>query len=1203
VLLALIIASAALPVSHVKAVAGPASPNDILSSYVGDLRGFRYVGPLPGNINVTGVLYVPLRDVPLIFYYAQAVSVPGSPLYGTFLSPSQASRLFIPGKELREAEEYLSSHGISVLLVAGSMIVFSGPASRVEKALGASIGVFSNGTESYYAVTEYGGQFPWPVPYISNITGVVLRTPKFLLTSQDLVRLRSLYGVNISYPEEVYPMTSLAGAYNATCLYSLGDEGQRVNVGIVDFYGDPTLYQDIAYYDSLVGLPRANITVVPIGPYDPNLGVLTGWNVEVDLDVEAVHSMAPMAHIYLYVAGGVLPLSAVIAYIDQRDNVSIVSQSFGIPESEFSYYGFSFYYYNVYLADVYYALGAAEGITFLAASGDGGGMGYSAGPVGDVSYPASSPWVLAVGGTTTYLNLYPNGSVSSYYSTAWSAAGFVPYMQNFGGSTGGYSAYEPMPWWQEGVVPTPPQGFPYGRAVPDVSANANIFPGAIMVTEDNETVLAGGTSEASQLTAGLLALVEEYVGHRLGLVAPTLYSLYSNSSTRNAFIPITFGYNIPWAASNGYNLVTGLGAINAGNLARHLSRSGRQGLSIEVLLGNVSQFIASGTTVNVSANITYRDSEVVSGSFTASLELMNGTVAEEPMYFNSTRGLWEASLHVPLNSSGPAFIEVSGSYNGSRASYDVEVFVGYFGNMPLPTPMYPYLPYLGMPLAAFATSPAGTPGNVSMRVDVLRYNPLNNTYTEVYSQPIGLGTSSVNFTASPGYYIIKVSGQAYGLTPIYVGYLMQLFILAPQVLSMPGAVPEGGFIAVEGVPVPPIETTAMVSSQTGFDLFDTMLYGSNVTVSLVSPAGGSVASSQVPLTASGLYYGLLQVPRQVRPGLYWVLLNASYNSTTLGGLVKGYGVDMIYVGQPLSAQVAALPPIVEEGGRVTVEARITYQNGTPVRYGLFSATILPASLRQFYENASQQVEVPLYYNSTLGLWVGQAYLPGPSSIGNASPFEVGKGEEWYIVVTGVSPFGDVLAYSQASVVEGRVVYYANEVLSPPFEAAGAMFNNVTIEGYSGNITWSYFKGVNHIDNGTLGLEFDDVEGELIIYDSVVTMSYVSANEVVLIDSRLYLRYSSVGRLILGPGSNYTSSYSTVGSVGGQYQIARITGWVPQRSAALPSSRPYIISIQQVQASQPQRGRATASYMNLAVAATAAVVLAVTVLLLMRRSSC
>ena len=79
----------------------------------------------------------------------------------------------------------------------------------------------------------------------------MLRTPKFLLTSQDLVRLRSLYGVNISYPEEVYPMTSLAGAYNATCLYSLGDEGQRVNVGIVDFYGDPTLSQDIAYYDSL----------------------------------------------------------------------------------------------------------------------------------------------------------------------------------------------------------------------------------------------------------------------------------------------------------------------------------------------------------------------------------------------------------------------------------------------------------------------------------------------------------------------------------------------------------------------------------------------------------------------------------------------------------------------------------------------------------------------------------------------------------------------------------------------------------------------------------------------------------------------------------------------------------------------------------------------------------------------------------------
>jgi hypothetical protein len=155
-------------------------------------------------------------------------------------------------------------------------------------------------------------------------------------------------------------------------------------------------------------------------------------------------------------------------------------------------------------------------------------------------------------------------------------------------------------------------------------------------------------------------------------------------------------------------------------------------------------------------------------------------------------------LYVPLDSSGSAFIEVSGSYNGSWASYDVEVFVGYFGNRPLPTPMYPYLPYLGVPLAAFATSPAGAPGNVSMRVDVLRYNPLNNTYTEVYSQPIGLGTSSVNFTASPGYYIIKVSGQAYGLTPIYVGYLMQLFILAPSCSQCRAPCPREASLQLKG---------------------------------------------------------------------------------------------------------------------------------------------------------------------------------------------------------------------------------------------------------------------------------------------------------------------------------------------------------------------------------------------------------------------
>ncbi|MGC9112836.1 protease pro-enzyme activation domain-containing protein, partial [Acidilobus sp.] len=161
------------------------------------LPGFRLVGQAPPQSQVVGVLYVPLRDVPLIFYYAQAVSAPGSPLYRRFLTPSQAASMFYPSGEVAEAVDYLRSRGLRVIAVAGSMIAFSGPASAVEKALGVSIGVFSNGTSSYYAVTGYRGKLPWPVPYISNITGIVLGTPKFLVTEQDLIKLRSLYDVNV----------------------------------------------------------------------------------------------------------------------------------------------------------------------------------------------------------------------------------------------------------------------------------------------------------------------------------------------------------------------------------------------------------------------------------------------------------------------------------------------------------------------------------------------------------------------------------------------------------------------------------------------------------------------------------------------------------------------------------------------------------------------------------------------------------------------------------------------------------------------------------------------------------------------------------------------------------------------------------------------------------------------------------------------
>ncbi|MGC9113353.1 S8 family serine peptidase, partial [Acidilobus sp.] len=731
-----------------------------------------------------------------------------------------------------------------------------------------------------------------------------------------------------------------------------------------------------------------------------------------------------------------------------------------------------------------------------------GGMGYSAGPVGDVNYPASSPWVLAVGGTTTYLDFYPNGSVSSYYSTAWSSAGFVPYMQNAGGSTGGYSAYEPMPWWQEGVVPRPPQGFPYGRAVPDVSANANIFPGVYEVTYNNMTIVEGGTSEASPLTAGLLALVEGYAGHGLGLIAPTLYAMYRAYPA--AIDRVTFGYSIPWAASNGYNLVTGLGAINAGQLAFALSSSDIMdrvksllpSLSVKVnVTGAPSDLeLVPGNRVTVIANITYPDGAPVTfGSFQVALETTQGVGLTQGMAFNGT--VWEAEVTVPANVSGPTLIVVSGSSGGLRGESFIEGFIGYFASFAYPIAAYPWDPSLGLPVEANLTYVNGTPGpQITYNVSLLYYNYVTNSYS-VYNRTIvvqgNFAQGVVAFRAPYGYALMEARPPAFGLVPMFFGDSLQDMVVLGESAMMPGIVEPGQEIVVMGYVLPPVETMFFTSYSTGLSLFDTIALGSNVTVTLEYLNGTPVASSQAFYDPSlGYYLGALRVP-QLRPGLYWVLLNASYNSTTLGGLVEGYGVDMIYVGQPLNIRAWAMPSEPAEGQEVTIYANVTYQNGTLVRYGLFSAVLVPKADGSAYWqlDGELQATVMLYYNSTLGLWVGSAVMPSLYSQGSTGLSGLYLGEPWAAVITGTS-FNGMPSRSAVNVtiMETKYAYYADETLGPgSFYPYDDLFYNVNITGYSGPIEDSVFNGTVYIVDSNVTLVNVRSLGKLYLVNSTARL--------------------------------------------------------------------------------------------------------------------
>ena len=148
--------------------------------------------------------------------------------------------------------------------------------------------------------------------------------------------------------------------------------------------------------------------------------------------------------------------------------------SFSVPESDITNSGL----YDIcdQITNEMYAIGSLEGITFSASSGDVGGSGFSTGPIGTVGYPATSPYVTSVGGTSTYLDF--NGTnLVSFNQTAWSNYGFVPPEINYGGSTGGISDMQPMlPYQNSSIIP---KGYPNGKTIPDLSFEATLYPGKV----------------------------------------------------------------------------------------------------------------------------------------------------------------------------------------------------------------------------------------------------------------------------------------------------------------------------------------------------------------------------------------------------------------------------------------------------------------------------------------------------------------------------------------------------------------------------------------------------------------------------------------------------------------------------------------------------------------------------------------------------
>ncbi|MHB1424214.1 MAG: S53 family peptidase [Gemmataceae bacterium] len=459
---------------------------------------------------------------------------------------------------------------------------------------------------------------------------------------------------------------------------SVKGDGSGQTIAIVDAYNDPNIANDLHQFDVQFGLPDPNLTVLKQTVNGQTTGVdpTGGWETEESLDVEWAHAMAPAANIILVEAYDPSYLFTAVSWAAAQPGVSVVSMSWGGGEfaDETSY------------DSTFTTPAGHQGVTFVASSGDHG----------TISYPASSPNVLAVGGTSLSLN-----NAGAYASeTVWNN-------NNGWSSGGGVSAYEGEPSYQRSVQNT---GM---RTSPDVAYNADPNTG-VWVYDSYDTSSPwqeiGGTSAGAPQWAGLIAIADQ--GRALEgkgtLDGPsqTLPMIYGMSSA--AFHDITSGSNgSGFAAGPGYDEATGRGSPYADRVVAALTQ---QLLTRGYSLSTVAGQSLSGTVA------TFADYSSSVASYTAYLNWGDGTTSTGQI-LSLGNGQYAVVGTTSFTNAGSytLSIQVQGS-DGSTATINDTVQVAATVSLLTPTPSPSPAPSptpTDVPSASPSPSPSSLPTPVA----------------------------------------------------------------------------------------------------------------------------------------------------------------------------------------------------------------------------------------------------------------------------------------------------------------------------------------------------------------------------------------------------------------------------------------------------------------------------------------------------------
>lgn len=399
------------------------------------------------------------------------------------------------------------------------------------------------------------------------VTGVFGLDERRVARRRRRATTRSIAKDKASLPSSWYLPKELATRYN----FPAGD-GSSQTIGLLEF-GGGYFPDDLEQFCGIAGISPP--TVVPISIDGTPTAARDGAQGEVMLDIEVVAGVCPKSTIAVYFShwgerGWIKALDAAVH--DTKNKPTVLSASWGNPEDVSIWTEQAMTQVNETLKDA-----AMAGVTVCVSAGDDGSSDAYQDGHAHVDFPASSPYVLAVGGTTIRKKTAPLPDISWFEGDGLRQPG----NPNSGSTGGGVSAVFPRPSWQQSIaVSSVNPGAIVGRCIPDIAANADWTVSPYLLYVDGGAQPNGGTSAASPLMAGMIALINGQLGAsaRVGYLSPLLYQSAGAEGPIGASVcsDVLAGSNATakaggYTAQPGYDAVSGWGTPDGLKLAHALS--------------------------------------------------------------------------------------------------------------------------------------------------------------------------------------------------------------------------------------------------------------------------------------------------------------------------------------------------------------------------------------------------------------------------------------------------------------------------------------------------------------------------------------------------------------------------------------------------------------------------------------------------------